>query len=369
LARAVADGSGELTTRAGRTAFSVAALPGGEHVLVFVPVSGASEGAPALVQALLALTTLLIGVAAVVAFGVARDAEHDVLFVSRRVLGMALVRTEPAGEPVPVRTMDEVGALTSAFNDLVARFAAAEARFHGDLARASAADRDRAAFLAAMSHELRTPLHAILGFADVLLKEVDGPLPADAREEVEQIRESGVHLNGLIEDILSFSALESGQLRLHEAEVNLLVIAQELVRQTSVVVAGRPLRVRLEGGPVYAWADAKRVRQLLGNLVGNAVKFTEKGEVVVTLGRRGAFAVVTVKDTGPGIAKAEHAHVFEEYRQAAAERKKRRGTGLGLAIAQRLAVAHGGSIELDSDVGRGSTFTVLLPLAPRELQS
>ena len=135
------------------------------------------------------------------------------------------------------------------------------------------------------------------------------------------------------------------------------------------MVAGRPLRVRLDGGPVYAWADAKRVRQLLGNLVGNAVKFTEKGEVVVTLGRRGAFAVVTVKDTGPGIAKAEHEHVFEEYRQAAAERKKRRGTGLGLAIAQRLALAHGGSIELDSDVGRGSTFTVLLPLAPRELQS
>ena len=367
LSHAVAEGTGELTTRAGRTAFSVAPLSGGEHVLVFVPVPGASEGAPALVQALLALTTLLIGVAAVVAFGVARDAEHDVLFVSRRVLGMALVRTEPAGEPVPVRTMDEVGALTSAFNDLVARFAAAEARFHHDLARASAADRDRAAFLAAMSHELRTPLHAILGFADVLLKEVDGPLPMEAREEVIQIRESGVHLNGLIEDILSFSALESGQLRLHSVEVNLLGIAQELVRQTSVVVAGRPLRVRLEGGPVYAWADPKRVRQLVGNLVGNAVKFTEKGEVVVSLGRRGRFAVVSVRDTGPGIAKAEQQHVFEEYRQAAAERKKRRGTGLGLAIAQRLALAHGGSIELDSDVGRGATFSVLLPLAPREL--
>ena len=118
---------------------------------------------------------------------------------------------------------------------------------------------------------------------------------------------------------------------------------------------------------MYAWADPKRVRQLVGNLVGNAVKFTEKGEVVVTLGRRGRFAVVSVRDTGPGIAKAEQQHVFEEYRQAAAERKKRRGTGLGLAIAQRLALAHGGSIELDSDVGRGATFSVLLPLAPREL--
>lgn len=365
----VSAGTGELTTRAGRTAFSTASLPDGAHVLVFVPVPGAPEGAPALVQALLALTTLLIGVAAVVAFGVASDAEHDVIFVSRRILGMALVRTEPAGEPVPVRTMDEVGALTSAFNDLVARFAAAEAKYHGDLARASAADRDRAAFLAAMSHELRTPLHAILGFADVLLKEVDGPLPVEAREEILQIRESGVHLNALIEDILSFSALESGQLRLHPAEVNLLSIAQELVRQTSVVVLGRPLRVQLEGGPVFAWADAKRVRQLLGNLVGNAVKFTEKGEVVVRIGRRGRFAVVTVRDTGPGIARAEHQHVFEEYRQAAAERTQRRGTGLGLAIAQRLALAHGGSIELDSDLGRGATFTVLLPLAPRELRS
>ncbi len=365
---------GEATTRMGVVRFATHPLGGGDVLYVFVRVPPV-EGAPALLTALLALTTLLVSVAAIVAFAVARDAEKDVAYVSQRIHAMAKVRSEPAGEPVPLRTMDEVGVLTSTFNDLVARFAAAEQAYHRDLRRAAAADRDRAQFLAAVSHELRTPLNAILGFADVLIKGVDGPLTESQREEVQQIRDSGSHLNDLIEDILDLSAIESGQLKLHMASVDLKSVAQDVVRELSVVAATANLDLRLEDGPsVFVWADKRRVRQIVSNVIGNAVKFTQVGEVVVRVAPRPVRGVgsphagdrlgaVIVRDTGPGIRESERQLVFEEYRQAGSEHARHRGTGLGLAIARRLAITQGGSIELDTEVGRGSTFTVFLPLA------
>ncbi len=308
------------------------------------------------------MTTLLVVVAAAVAYALARDANRDVDFVAERVRGMVHVRSEPTGEAVPVRTIDEVGALTVAFNALVERFAAAQRSYQSDLERVRAADRDRAAFLAAVSHELRSPLNAMLGFADVLMTEVDGPLSSEAREEVEQIRGSGKHLLDLINDILELSALESGQLKLSRTRVDLAALASEVVREAAGVVGPRPIRVRVETDPdVHARADAKRVRQILTNLVGNAIKFTQRGEVVVQVSGAGRYARLSVRDTGPGIGAQERAVIFEEYKQAKDERSRRRGTGLGLAIARRLVMMHGGSIRLDSEVGRGSTFEVLLP--------
>ncbi|HSQ62329.1 MAG TPA: ATP-binding protein [Polyangiaceae bacterium] len=364
LKAGAAAGRGEIVTRMGTTRFWAKALASGHDVLfVFVRVPPA-EGAPALLSALVALTTLLVSVAAIVAYSVARDADQDVRYLSERIHAMAKVRTEPAGEPLPPRTMDEVGVLTSAFNELVARFAAAEHAYHRDLRRAASADRDRASFLAAVSHELRTPLNAILGFADVLMQEVDGPLDATQREEVQQIRDSGAHLNDLIEDILDLSAIESGQLKLHPKNVDLYSVAQDVVRELSVVADKSHLALRLEGEPgVEVWADKRRLRQIVGNVVGNAVKFTQYGEVLVRIETRGAAGAVVVRDTGPGIRESERNLVFEEYRQAGGERAKHRGTGLGLAIARRLATMQGGAIELDSELGRGSTFTVTLPLA------
>jgi signal transduction histidine kinase len=255
-----------------------------------------------------------------------------------------------------------VGSLTVAFNAMVDRFVAAQASYQSDLERVRAADRDRAAFLAAVSHELRSPLNAILGFADILMAEVDGPLGSEAREEVEQIRGSGKHLLDLINDILEFSALESGQLKLSRARVDLAAVAWEVVREAAGVVGARPVAVRIEGDAgVYAKADQRRVRQVLTNLVGNAVKFTQRGEVVVETGLEGRYARVSVRDTGPGISPQERAVIFEEYKQTKEERARRRGTGLGLAITRRLVLMHGGTIQVESELGRGSTFKVLLP--------
>ena len=357
---------GEAVTARGRTRFAVHPIGTSTaplQLVAFVQQRSAPSGAPAFITALLALTTLLVGVAATVAYAVARDANKDVDYVTKRVAGMAHVHTEPTGEAVPVRTMDEIGLLTSAFNELLDRFAQAETSYRGDLSRASAADRDRAAFLAAVSHELRSPLNAILGFADILLTEVDGPLSPDARQEVEQIRGSGQHLLELINDILEFSALETGQLRLTRAKVNLTSLCHEVVREAAGVLSGRPVRISIHGDPiVLAHVDPKRTRQVVTNLVGNAVKFTQVGEVIVRITRERTHALVSVSDTGPGISAAERAVIFEEYKQAKDERAKKRGTGLGLAIARRLVLMHGGTIQVESEVGRGSIFKVYLPL-------
>jgi signal transduction histidine kinase len=121
--------------------------------------------------------------------------------------------------------------------------------------------------------------------------------------------------------------------------------------------------MRVEGEPgIVADADTRRVRQILTNLVGNAIKFTSRGQVVVTVLRQGNYASVAVADTGPGISPAERAVIFEEYKQAGEERARKRGTGLGLAIARRLVLMHGGTIHVESELGRGSKFQVLLPL-------
>jgi signal transduction histidine kinase len=362
LASVVGRGAGEAITGLGRVRYAAVPLDASSWLVAFVREPSAPEGEAALLRALVALTTLLVGVAAAVAYAVAQDANSDVLFLRQRVREMTQVRSQPAGEAVPVRTMDEVGAMTLAFNSLVGRFAAAQSTYQSDLDRVRAADRDQSAFLAAVSHELRSPLNAILGFTDILMAEVDGPLSPAAREEVEQIRLSGGHLLELINDILELSALESGQLKLTRTRVDLWDIACDVLREAAGLVGERPVIVRVEGDQdVTAKADAKRIRQVLTNLVGNAVKFTQRGEVVIEVGREGRHARVAVRDTGPGISPQERATIFQEYKQTKAERARRRGTGLGLAITRRLVKMHGGSIRVDSEVGRGSTFTVLLP--------
>ena len=366
LERMLAEGKGVAQLRLGRARFAVRPIGGARdapRIVVLVAEPPVAQGAPALVTSLLALAVMLLGVAAAVAYAVSRDVTRDVDFVTRRIDGMAQVRTEPTGELIPARTMDEVGLLTTAFNKLVGRFGKAEKAYRQDLTRASAADRERAAFLAAVSHELRSPLNAILGFADILMEEVDGPLSPSAQEEVEQIRGSGAHLLTLINDILEFSALESGQLKLTRGRVDLTGLANEVVKEARGLVGEKQLTVRVEGEPsLVARIDGRRVRQVLGNLVNNAIKFTQRGEVVVRVTREGAYGSITVTDTGPGISPQERAVIFREYKQARSERLKRRGTGLGLAIARRLVTLHQGSIQVESELGRGSTFKVLLPV-------
>jgi signal transduction histidine kinase len=361
----LAHGEGETTTELGRARFFAAPLltPQGEELalLAFVSAPEAPFATSSLLTSVATLTALLLGAAALVALALARDVHADVAFVRRRIADMAQQAHDPSGQPIPVRSVDQVGLLTSAFNVLVDRFTAAERAYGQDLSGALAYDRDRSEFLAALSHELRTPLNAILGFTEVLLSEVDGPLSADARENLTVVRSSGEHLRSLIDDILDLSALESGELKLHSETINIYPVAGEVVREARVTAAGKGLGVELFGSPALAWADARRVRQIVGNLLGNAIKFTEHGKVWVRVEPRDGGAAITVGDTGPGIAPQDRESIFEEFFQTKEAGGHRLGTGLGLAITRRLVQMHGGFIDLKSELGKGSAFTVVLP--------
>jgi signal transduction histidine kinase len=198
---------------------------------------------------------------------------------------------------------------------------------------------------------------------------VDGPLSEDARENLTVLRGSADHLRGLIDDILDLSALESGELRLDVGPVDVFTIAAEVARGARVTAQPKGVEVTLVGRSATAWVDARRVRQILENLVGNAVKFTREGTVSLAVDLVRESVVVSVSDTGPGIAAEQQAAIFEEYFQAPASRQMRVGAGLGLAITRRLVRMHGGSIELESEIGRGATFRVSLPIQPPQNES
>ena len=360
-------GEGEATTRLGRARFYSATLPGSTdylNLLVFVSAPAAPLATGSLLVWVATLTALLVGAAALVALALARDVHADVTFVRNRIVEMAQEGADPSGKPIPVRSVDLVGLLTSTFNVLVDRFTAAEHAYRQDLSGALAHDRDRSNFLAALSHELRTPLNAILGFTDVLLSEVDGPLSADAQENLSVVRNSGQHLRALIDDILDLSALESGELRLTCKMIDVLSIGQEVVREVRIAAEAKKLEVSVVGNRAMAYADARRVRQIIGNIVGNAVKFTSKGSVTLRIEPRDGGVSIAVTDTGPGIAREDHEAIFQEYWQAGEVKRQRVGTGLGLAITRRLVQMHRGFIDLRSQIGRGSTFTIVLPSQP-----
>jgi signal transduction histidine kinase/CheY-like chemotaxis protein len=240
------------------------------------------------------------------------------------------------------------------------RMHAEQIRLSRSLAEANLAKSD---FIASMSHELRTPLTAILGFSELMRSErLDGDSRVVPAEWIEHIHRSGQHLLALINDVLDLAKVEAGRLELDFVTIDL----QNLVGET---VAGvRPLAERKQ--QMLTWdvdvrrlvADRGRVRQILYNLLSNAIKFTpEGGSVSVAATVAGGEVRITVADTGIGIAPADQAAVFDEFRQVGDHRAHHEGTGLGLALTRRLAEAHGGRIELESTPGVGSRFTVVLP--------
>jgi len=214
-----------------------------------------------------------------------------------------------------------------------------------------------------VSHELRTPLNAILGFSQVLLDEMDGPLTDDQREDVETIRQSGAHLSELVDDVLDLARIESGLFTLERERVEVGPIVREVGRLLEAQRRGKPVEIAVEIDPATPSADAdpKRLRQIVMNLATNALKFTDQGSVVITAGPARDGVEVTVRDTGAGIPKDQLDAVFEEFTQVRSIKRKGQGTGLGLAICKRLVDLHEGRIEVDSVVAHGSTFAVVLP--------
>jgi signal transduction histidine kinase len=319
-----------------------------------------------LISSMVTFAALLLAAAGFVGWALARDVHSDVLYVRDQIVSMAEDRASKKTRTVPVRTIDQVGELTASFNTLVERFQAAERAYRQDLSRAKNFDKDRSAFLAALSHELRTPLNAILGFTDVLLDEIDGPLSAEARENLTVVRTSGEHLRSLIDDILALSALESGEFQLSREHLDLAQVAEDVVTEARVTAESKGLNIHLEilgpPGTTVAYADRRRMRQVFTNVIGNAVKFTNQGGVTVTMTKSGDDIITKVTDTGPGIAEEQLEAIFEEFSQADSQSARRMGTGLGLSITRRLVQMHGGSVRAESRLGEGTTLTVRIPV-------
>ncbi len=223
-------------------------------------------------------------------------------------------------------------------------------------------------FLASMSHELRTPLSAILGFSDLMRQEpAQGENVVVPLEWVELIHRGGQHLLSLINDVLDLAKVEAGRLDLHLEAVELQVAIAELLNGIRPLAERKRLRLDADVPPVTATVDRGRFRQVLYNLLSNAIKYTpDEGSVKVEAVVDGGSIRIAVVDTGIGISADDQPRVFEEFRQVGDPSERQEGTGLGLALTRRLVEAHGGSIGLESVRGKGSTFTVTLPLAGPE---
>lgn len=229
-------------------------------------------------------------------------------------------------------------------------------------------DRLKSEFLASMSHELRTPLNSIIGYAEVMLDGIDGELNDDMLEDVSTIHDSGRHLLNLINDILDLAKIEAGQLDMRSEVVDLRALTQEVITTSRVLLAGKPVELvvdvdeRLPG----VQADPLRLRQILSNLVTNAIKFTEEGHITVHAAPAAddpSMLIVSVSDTGIGISPENLPLVFERFRQVDQSATRRvGGTGLGLAITRELVEMHGGEIWAESEVGRGSCFSFTVPV-------
>jgi signal transduction histidine kinase len=231
-----------------------------------------------------------------------------------------------------------------------------------------AASRHKSEFLANMSHELRTPLNAVLGYAELISDGIYGELPAKIRDVLERIQHNGRHLLGLINDVLDLSKIEAGQLTLQPVDYSMREVALGVVGATEALAAEKKLKVELEVPPELpkGLGDERRITQVLMNLVGNAIKFTEAGSVAIRARVEDRQLVVSVSDTGPGIGPADQTRIFEEFQQVdSSSTRKKGGTGLGLAIARRIVELHGGRIWVESAPGQGATFRFTLPLAPQ----
>jgi PAS domain S-box-containing protein len=227
-------------------------------------------------------------------------------------------------------------------------------------------DRLKSQFLANMSHELRTPLNSIIGYAEVLLDGIDGDLTDEAIEDVQAIHGGGKHLLSIINDILDLAKIEAGQMFMERHQADLPNIIDEVVHTCQILVKDKNIYLNVEQSgelpPVYG--DAVRLRQIIFNLVNNAIKFTEKGGVTVEVGQYDASQVyVRVKDTGIGMSQSDLNVIFERFRQVDGSATRRAGgTGLGLAITRHLIHMHEGEIHVESEKGVGSTFWFTLPL-------
>ncbi|MGV3615397.1 MAG: PAS domain-containing sensor histidine kinase [Fimbriimonas sp.] len=262
---------------------------------------------------------------------------------------------------------DEGVLVTASIRDVTERkrFEVALQEKNLELERANQA-KDR--FLAGMSHELRTPLNAIIGFSGTLLMRLPGPLTEDQETQLRTVKSSANHLLSLINDLLDLAKIESGRVEVHPEVIDVRAFVDGLVETLRPLAEAKGLGLAAEVDPAVTtvYADSRMAKQVLINLANNGIKFTLKGEVRVwaepTILKDRAYLAIRVTDTGPGIGKEDQERLFAPFYQLGGPHRDGEGTGLGLHLSRMMASLMGGELVAESEVERGSTFSLLLPL-------
>jgi signal transduction histidine kinase len=280
-----------------------------------------------------------------------------------RALGALVVRRKQPGE-FPKQTIDLLQTFATQSG-----LAIQNAHLFREIAdkghQLEVASQHKSQFLANMSHELRTPLNAILGYTELIIDNFYGEVPAKMQVVLERVQSNGRHLLGLINDVLDLSKIEAGQLTLTLVDYSITDMVRTVLGAVEPLATGKHLALKSELAPNLprVYGDERRIAQVLLNLVGNAIKFTDSGEVAVRASAANGSFTLAVCDTGPGISESDQGRIFEEFQQADTSiTKTKGGTGLGLAISKRIVEMHGGRIRVESAIGKGSTFLVTVPV-------
>jgi signal transduction histidine kinase/CheY-like chemotaxis protein len=350
---------------------TVCVMPGALPLLVLVPILAIAFALPYLSSRALRGITIAAWLVTLLAVALAQlvtPLEPPTAFATNAVVGVGVAAIGPI-------LLLLLWQFHNRLTEALAHALAANASLHTAMAEAQAAriaaeqaNELKTQFLANMSHELRTPLNSIINFTRILSAGMRGPVTSEQRDYLARVRQSGEHLLGLINDILDLSKIESGRMDLYTEPVQLAELIQGVMATAAGLTKDKPIVLRQELAadlPLVA-ADRTRLRQILLNLLSNAAKFTSSGTITVRAHQQGDQVVLSVSDTGIGIAAEHLTTIFEEFRQLEGSANRRyEGTGLGLAICRRLVQLHGGDLWVESMPEVGSTFAFSLPSVAR----
>jgi two-component system sensor histidine kinase ChiS len=326
---------------------------------------------------IVALAALALAIAVLIAILITRSIVRPVRAVTDTALALS---TGDLSKRVQIKAEGEIGVLANAFNkmaqELSASYNTLERRVEQRTAqlaeaqkRAEGANKAKSVFLSNMSHELRTPLNVVIGYTSSMLNMPmmydNAPLPEIYRKDIQLIMDNGRYLLGLINDILDLSKIEAGRLELKREPTDLIEILRGVMSTSVGLVKTKPIQLRPDfpDDLPLVFGDSLRIRQIVLNLMSNAIKYTDMGSVTLQARQDGKFVRISVIDTGAGIPEKSVKAIFDRYQQAEQDAEKQySGTGLGLDISKQLTEMHGGELMVRSEVGQGSTFSFTLPV-------